>query len=258
MLRGVSHRGSLVLGWSLALLGIALFTRLGFWQLARMHEKRAMLDAAHAMLVERNARPLAIAVDPQRARGYDWTAASGRFIAAPAVLLDNQERAGRVGARAYRVFQSTDVAVAPVLVELGWLPVPGDRRMPVVPRIDGTLQVAGLLAPPPSAGLARAVAMPQPDGSLLTITLDMPMLRRALHLPTLAPRVLKLDPSLPIGYPRDLDILPNTMPPERHLGYAVQWFGLALTVLLTALVLTFRKPQRYQSGQHKSKRHIAP
>jgi cytochrome oxidase assembly protein ShyY1 len=55
--------------------------------------------------------------------------------------------------------------------------------------------------------------------------------------------VLKLDPALPLGYARDLDILPNTMPPERHLGYAVQWFGLALTVLITALVLTFRKPR---------------
>jgi len=240
-------------GWGLALLGIALFTRLGYWQLARMHEKQALLDAAHAVLVTRDARPLSIAADPQRARSYDWTSADGRFVEAPAILLDNQEREGRVGARAYRVFHSADAAVAPVLVELGWLPVPGDRRMPAVPRIEGALHVAGLLAPPPSAGLARAVATPQADGSLLTITVDVPLLRRALHLPTLAPRVLKLDPAMPIGYPRDLDILPNTLPPERHLGYAVQWFGLALTVLVTALVLTFRKPR-----QHKSEPNTTP
>jgi cytochrome oxidase assembly protein ShyY1 len=73
----------------------------------------------------------------------------------------------------------------------------------------------------------------------------MPMLRRALRVPALAPRVLKLDPALPIGYARDLDVLPNTLPPARHLGYAVQWFGLALTVLVTALVLTFRKPRAH-------------
>jgi cytochrome oxidase assembly protein ShyY1 len=53
-----------------------------------------------------------------------------------------------------------------------------------------------------------------------------------------------LDPAIPLGYARDLDVLPNTLPPERHLGYAVQWFGLALAVLVTALVLTFRKPSR--------------
>jgi surfeit locus 1 family protein len=232
---------SFVLAWALALFGIAVFTRLGFWQLARMHEKQAMLSAAHAVVDQRVARPLSVAADPRRAHAYDWVSADGRFIDAPAVLLDNQSRAGRIGARAYRVFQPTDDSAPPVLVELGWLPVPGDRRMPAVPRIATPTHVAGLLAPPPSGGFARAVAMPQADGSLLTITLDLPLLRHALHLPTLAPRVLKLDPALPIGYPRDLDILPNTLPPERHLGYAVQWFGLALTVLVTALVLTFRK-----------------
>jgi cytochrome oxidase assembly protein ShyY1 len=140
------------------------------------------------------------------------------------------------------MFQPATAGVAPVLVELGWLPVPGNRAMPAVRDITGEVRIAGLLTPPPSAGLARAVAVPQADGNLLAIALDMPMLRRALHAPTLAPRVLKLDPGLPIGYARDLDILPNTLPPERHLGYAVQWFGLALTVLATALVLTFRKP----------------
>jgi cytochrome oxidase assembly protein ShyY1 len=40
---------------------------------------------------------------------------------------------------------------------------------------------------------------------------------------------------------RDLDILANTLTPQRHLGYAVQWFGLAIMVLVVALVLTLRK-----------------
>ena len=39
---------------------------------------------------------------------------------------------------------------------------------------------------------------------------------------------------------RDLDILPNTLTPARHLGYAVQWFALAATVLVVALVLTLK------------------
>ena len=60
----------------------------------------------------------------------------------------------------------------------------------------------------------------------------------------LAPRVLRLDPALPLGYARDLDLLPNTLPPEQHRGYAVQWFALALAVLVTALILTFRKRRR--------------
>jgi cytochrome oxidase assembly protein ShyY1 len=234
-----------VFGWIMALLGIALFTRLGFWQLARMHEKQAMLAAVQHVARAREPRPLAVAADATRATAFDWTAADGHLLSAPAVLLDNQARDERAGIRVYRVFQSLAPKSVPVLVELGWLPVPGDRRMPSIAPVRGAQHVDGLLAPPPSAGFVHAVAMAQPDGNLLTVSLDMPMLRRALRVPALAPRVLKLDPALPIGYARDLDILPNTLPPARHLGYAVQWFGLALTVLVTALVLTFRKPRAH-------------
>ena len=238
----VSRRNSFLLGWLLALFAAALFTRLGFWQLARMHEKEAMLAAAHAVVAERVPHPLSLAADATRASLYDWAAGTGHFTAGPPVLLDNQSRDERAGVRAYRVFQPDGAGVAPLLVELGWLPVPGDRTMPAIAPIADPRRIDGLLSPPPSGGLGNPVAMPQPNGSLLTITLDLPTLRRALRVPTLAPRVLKLDPALPIGYARDLDILPNTLPPARHLGYAVQWFGLALTVLITALVLTLRKP----------------
>ncbi|WP_166212216.1 SURF1 family protein [Cognatiluteimonas telluris] len=240
----MSRRGSLVVGWVLAVLVIALFTRLGFWQLARMHEKQALLAASHAVVRDRIAHPLALAANDARATGYDWAAGRGHFIPGPAVLLDNQARDDRTGVRAYRVFQPDARGAPPLLVELGWLPVPGDRTMPKIAAIPGTLRIDGLLSPPPSGGLARAIVTPQADGSLLTITLDLSLLRRALQLPTLAPRVLKLDPAQPIGYARDLDILPNTLPPQRHLGYAVQWFGLALAVLVTALVLTFRTPRQ--------------
>ena len=66
----------------------------------------------------------------------------------------------------------------------------------------------------------------------------------ALRLPGLAPRILRLDPALPLGYARDLELLPNTLPPDRHLGYAVQWFALAAAVLVIALVLTVRRRRR--------------
>ncbi len=238
--RRVSRRGTLLFGWTLAAIAMAAFVALGTWQLGRQREKQEMLDDAHRVLERREAQPLSAASDEARSRGYDWAAGEGVF--ADAVLLDNQQHAGRSGVRVYRVFVPT--GADPLLVELGWLPLRGDRRMPSVPRPLDKLRVEGLLAPPPAHGIAPAPPARQADGTLLATSLEIPMMRQALSQPRLAPRVLRLDPESPLGYARDLDILPNTLPPERHLGYAVQWFALALAVLVVALVLTFRKSRR--------------
>jgi cytochrome oxidase assembly protein ShyY1 len=77
-------------------------------------------------------------------------------------------------------------------------------------------------------------------GRWLLTRIDIAARADGLGVP-LAPRVLRLDPALPLGYARDLDVLPNTLPPERHRGYAVQWFGLALATLILALFLGFRR-----------------
>lgn len=237
----------LALGWTLAMVAIAAFCSLGSWQWGRAQDKEAMLAATHDVLQARRAVPLSMARDPARSRAYDWSAGTGTFLEAPAVLLDNQTRERQPGVRAYRVFQPDDGA-APLLVELGWLPLAGDRRMPAVDRPAGSQRIEGLLAPPPSGGIAGPGIRAQPAGDLLVIGLDTQALAPALKLPALAPRVLKLDPDLPLGYARDLDILPNTLPPERHVGYAVQWFGLALAMLVIASVLTWHSRRKARQG----------
>ncbi len=238
-----ARRMPLWLGWTLALLVAAGFVRLGIWQLARMHEKEAVLVSVQAVLAQRVARPLALAADPERAESFDWAAGRGRFAEAPAVLLDNQSRDGRAGVRVYRLFRPDTPDTPPLLVELGWLPLPGDRSLPQVAPIHGDVDLRGLLLPPPSGGIASAVAMKQPNGELLTIAMDAGNLASSLGEAKLPPRVLRLDPALPFGYARDFDVLPNTLSPSRHLGYAVQWFALAAAVFATATVLTFRKPR---------------
>jgi surfeit locus 1 family protein len=237
----------LPVGWTLAVLAMSLFGSLGAWQWGRAEQKEAMLAETTRVLAERQAQPLGLAADKARSQAYDWAAGEGEFLPAPAILLDNQTRDRRPGVRAYRVFQPT--TGAPLLVELGWLPVPGDRVMPAVAPLSGQHRVAGLLVPPPSEGIAKAPPTAQADGSLLVIALQRDEIAQALGLSSLAPRVLKLDPDLPLGYARDLDILPNTLPPERHVGYAVQWFGLAGAVFVTALVLTWRSRRRTRQGQ---------
>lgn len=243
----MSSRTTWIVGWIAAALAIAAFASLGRWQVGRMHEKQALLEQVEHTLAARQARPLARAADVDAHEAFDWASGHGHFVDAPAVLLDNQMREGRAGVRAYRVFLPDQEPVTPLLVELGWLPLDSQRTLPSIEQPQGNLGVSGLLAPPPSAGLLNAEAQAQPDGSLLATTLDPQALAATLGQPGLAPRVLKLDPALPIGYERDLDVLPNTLPPEKHLGYAVQWFALALTVLLTAVFLSWRALRRRAS-----------
>src|SRR5690606_24514518 len=155
-----------------------------------------------------------------------------------AFLLDNQRHDGQVGVRAYRVFMPA--SGTPLLVDLGWLPLGERRALPDVPRPDGVLELRGLLAPPPSPGLRLGPGIAQAgDGWLLT-RIEPARVAAAAGLAGIAPRVLRLDPALPLGHARDLEVLANTLPPEKHVGYAVQWFGLAATVLGVAGVLAWR------------------
>jgi surfeit locus 1 family protein len=246
----VRRRGALIAGWLFALALVAAFVLLGAWQLRRADEKQAMLDRADAVLSQRDAQSLAVARSGARPRDYDWARGRGRFAARPPVLLDNQQRNGRVGVRVYRLFEP-DIGSA-LLVDLGWLPWPADRRLPeqaLAPMPNGSVELRGLLSPPPSPGLALGDAVaPREDATgtraWLATRLDRDALAQALGVPALAPRVLRLDPAAPLGFERDLVLLANTLPPAKHRGYAVQWFGLALAALATALVLTFRSLRR--------------
>lgn len=238
------HRHPALL-WAFALLAMAGFASLGVWQLGRAELKREMLAEAQRALSARTPQPTAVLTDAARADAYDWVEIRGRFVEAPAVLLDNQQHAGRVGIRAYRVFETH--AGMRVLVDLGWLALPPDRTLPQVPRDAARHALRGLLLPPPGSGLRLGEPQPQADGTLLTMRVEPDAIALALGMPGLAPRVLRPEPEAGFGYQRDFDILPNTLPPEKHIGYAVQWFALALAVLVTAVLLTVRRARRLRS-----------
>jgi surfeit locus 1 family protein len=220
----------------LGLVVVAGLARLGLWQWQRAQEKEAMLAGVQAVLADRRPQALARAAHGE---GFAWAAGRGRFRPAPVLLLDNQRRGQAVGVQVLGIFEPQ--AGVPLLVDLGWLPLPPDRRLPRPALPTGTLDIAGLLTPPPAAGLALgADPLAQGDPWLLT-RVDIPALSKAAKT-ALAPRMLRLDPALAgIGFTRDLDVLPNTLPPDRHRGYALQWFGLSATLLAITLLLFLRR-----------------
>lgn len=224
----------------LSVLGLCLvlgFSALGRWQLGREQVKREQLALASAALA---AAPQDLAVAVVRGQGIDRVAGGARFLDTPRLLLDNQRRGPQVGMRLYCAAQAA--SGPPLLVDLGWLPVAGDRALPAAACPQGEHALAGLLVPPPAVGLRLGPGLVDQDGAWLATRIEPAAVSTAWSLqPALSERVLRLDPALPLGHERDLELHANTLPPEKHRGYALQWFGLAATTFVLILVLNLRR-----------------
>ena len=221
--------------WVVALGLCAAFVRAGLWQSGRAAEKEALLAGSARVLSERRPLPVADGLAAMPA----WVSVDGAFEAIPALRLDNQRRGPQVGVQVYRAFRLDDGQR--LWVDVGWRPLPADRRVPdEAPMPSAPMRLEGLLVPPPSAGLALGpAASALADGGRLALRLEPAVLREAGG--ALDTAVLRLDPATPLGHERDLDLLANTLSPDKHRGYALQWFGFAAGLLLLSLFLQFRR-----------------
>ena len=226
--------------WSLLVVLLALaaaFGSLGRWQLERGRAKAAYLED-HAAALAREPVGFAAAFEagvPVRVAG------EGRYDDTVTVLLDNRVRDGRAGAEVLTLFRPADGSRA-LIVDRGWIPLPPDRSVaPLAPVGDAPTRVSGLLVAPPSTGLELGtLRFARGEPPPLWPRFDLEVLERATGVP-LARAVVLLDDDAENGYARGWRPLPNTLPPERHRGYAMQWFALAATVVVVALVMVFRR-----------------
>jgi cytochrome oxidase assembly protein ShyY1 len=198
----MSRARTLLFGWVLAVVAIASFTSLGFWQSRRAVEKQAMLDAAADVLAARKPVPLDAAADHARRHDYDWSSGEGAFDARGPLWLDNQSREGRSGVRAYRLFVPD--RGAPLLVDMGWRRCPATACCPIK-YPSGRVEVRGL----PrrrlyQAGAGRAWCA---RATWLLTRIDTERSHRAGPVGAGGATLLRLDPALPMGHTRDLRLL---------------------------------------------------
>jgi len=239
------HAGTRVSRWRWllpTLVVIALCSTAGVWQYQRgVYKERWLAEFADALTQPPQKLEVALAVSSAFARPV---AGSLRRVApAPWLLQDNVRRGAQVGVRAYAVYTAGESAA--LLVDFGWLPLAADRALPALAAPPDELDARGLVAPVPGQGL-RLASNPwpaTPDDTVLLAYLDLAEIEAALNR-QLYPGVLRLDPALPVGFARDLDALPNTLPPEKHYGYALQWFGFAVTAGLIYLIFLVRSLRR--------------
>jgi len=230
--------------WLLTLVGVAVFCTLGAWQVDRAAQKRrlfaAFADAVNAPTVEL-AQARSAAIDAQR---YPHLRVRGHFVPGRSYWLDEKIESNRVGVHAIGVF-AIDGQPDLLLVDRGWIAwnhVPGTQPVAPAPA-DGEIGLVGLYAPFPGGGLRLGGnALPVQAGwPKLTLFLDAAAISADLGKP-LQPRLLLLDPDPTSGFVRAWK--PQVMPPQRHLGYAVTWFGFVAVALAIFVILHWKKVDR--------------
>ena len=173
---------------------------------------------------------------------YQHVRARGRFESAHQVLLDNMpSQSGRAGFRVLTPFVLEDGAT--LLVDRGWVPLGATRSdVPDLSVNEQSREIAGRLDELPRAGIElgeQTFESAAPWPRIMNFPQHSP-LEHALGRKLIDGLVL-LDPDQPEGFERAWQQMHASFGPERHIAYAVQWFGLAATVVIVFLILSFRR-----------------
>jgi surfeit locus 1 family protein len=228
----------------LTVVGVLLFAQLGRWQWHRAEEKRALAAAfvAGAADFSSDLGRRSTAELPR----YTQVRVHGQYEPGRQFLLDNMTHAGRAGYQVLTPFRLDDGRL--LLVNRGWVPLPGERRdvLPDLSLTDsGVVSIGGRLDTLPVAGLASGQARPSPESPWPKRTSFPSMAQLGLALgQTLEPRQLLLAPGESQGYVRDWQDASAGFPPERHVSYAVQWWGLGALSLFLYLFMNMECRRR--------------
>ncbi|MEO6339058.1 MAG: SURF1 family cytochrome oxidase biogenesis protein [Caulobacteraceae bacterium] len=218
-------------GWGMALaVGIAtlILVGLGVWQLQRLHWKQSLLARIDA-LQHAPPEPLAVVLgrlsDGRDAEYVRVRADCPDIEAGPNLRLHGV----RDGVLGYRLISACKAEAGPyrsVLVDRGFIAREDYDRVkpnpePLQRAITGVLR---------QGDAANSFTPPNQPADNLWYSRDPTAMAAALHVSAPAPTFLMLE----APPPRAFGPTPAALPPQianRHLEYALTWFGLALTLL---------------------------
>jgi surfeit locus 1 family protein len=210
--------------------GVGLFVYLGSWQAAvALHQQRSTLP------------PEAIDVrllDPGRADAARYTV-RGQYEPELQFFLDNQQEAGVPGVQVITPLR-IEGSETRILVNRGWIGWPHGRGvLPQVPVPAGPVQVTGMAQVPSTKRMLLMPDRPEPD----------PRLWNRVDLDRFAAQAQrKVQPVLLLQDAGDAvdGLIRHWPPPEdrslKHHSYAMQWFAMALALLVFYAVASVRKP----------------
>jgi surfeit locus 1 family protein len=212
---------------------------LGFWQLSRAHEKEALLTQTVRFA---NSAPMDFKVWLLHPQDYQKVTITGFFIPNKNVFIDKMSAAGQVG---FEVLSAFDTAGKLLLIDRGFIEGSRtQRQIPFLPSVEGTVTFIGKMKPFEK----KSVQLGKTDLTHFPLQLTSfngSLLQQAFGN-RLLPYTLLLDPSARFGFVREFTV--TTMKPEKHYGYAVQWFLMALAWLICAILLYCRPLWRHKKN----------
>ena len=222
---------------------LALFISLGMWQLRRAEDRAEV----HERFAEDGDLPaLTGPVESGQLDAYRYRRLElhGKYLSSRQLLLDSMTHEGRVGYHVLTPFLPLGDSRW-ILVNRGWVEADPDRRvLPLVEVGEAVRLLRGRVDALPQPGLTLggsggSDAWPQ---VLLFPTFDDVETR---FPEPLYHYQLLLDAELPDGFVREWQ--PRVLSPERHIGYAIQWFSFAGVLAVMAIVLSVRS-RRLRGG----------
>ncbi|MFC3909227.1 SURF1 family protein [Legionella dresdenensis] len=218
----------------LALLAMGILSGLGQWQLKRAEQKKQMLVAAAQASADKDRAWRSHMALPKQ---YQSIRVQGVYLDT-LILLDNQHYQHQFGYDVITPLLLDNDKI--ILVDRGW--VPGSRTRAELPVVDTPVQKVTVKGyayfPSDKNWVLGQVIEEKSENTFVVEQMDTLLMSKFLHK-SVYPFIIRLNKDEANGYIRDWPIV--AMPPERHYAYAMQWFAMALVVLVIFIGLSFKK-----------------
>ncbi len=197
---------------------IGVFVSLGFWQLDRAIEKKAMLSLFQSDAIFEEPSDFAALEQFDRIKVF------GQYLDDRQILVDNIPKDGKIGYYVITPFKPS-VSDDWLLVNRGWVPKTADVDLSLHGESRTILGLSGFL---PRVAIRPDEAFTE-HNNWPRVGFYPTMDEVAAELSeTLMPAVLLLHPDAEEGFVRRWE--PDVSGPMTHYSYAFQWFTMAMVV----------------------------
>lgn len=219
---------------ALALVATPVCTRLGFWQLDRLQQRRAHNALVQERLTMPPIQPGSQASDLEDLE-YRRAVLQGQFDTDHELLLTNRSHQEQPGVHLVTPLLP-DGAEPAVLVDRGWIPVSQTAGNGLDPyHLEGEVRLEGILrrSRPEPRWSFLADPVPESEGAFIRRWRVLNIERIQIQMPyPLAPYFIEQNQRLSLASPQPIPDPDIDLSEGPHLSYAVQWFSFAGIALI--------------------------